>query len=179
MNYTQSNAFATHAGTGHRMHQDTAPITTQQTADDWNQILWSLMKVQEVGGVAATTFDANVPASYSGLLAAINTLIGNAGLSAGAISLTATGYYTLPGGFIVQWGIGTDSGAEPTTTFAAPFPNACFGVLASHVGTTGGSLVEAVSIIQPYVTGTGGITGYKSRNQNGSLVNHFFIAFGK
>lgn len=74
MNYTQADAFATHAGTGRRMHQDTAPVPTMVTAQDCNMLIWSLMKLVEDAGVAPASFDANTPATYDRLSLAVAAL---------------------------------------------------------------------------------------------------------
>lgn len=41
-------------------------------------------------------------------------------------SHAATGYQKMPGGLILQWGLGNTSGTSATITFPIPFPNACF-----------------------------------------------------
>lgn len=74
MDYTQSDANVTHAGTGHRMHQDAAPVTTAVSADDMNQLIWSLMAVLEDQGVTATGFDPSQPMTYQGLLTALKKM---------------------------------------------------------------------------------------------------------
>lgn len=74
MDYTQSDANVTHLGTGNRMHQDTAPITTVVSADDMNQIFWSLMEVVKDAGLAGVAFNADSPTSYRQLLMAMKTL---------------------------------------------------------------------------------------------------------
>lgn len=76
MNYTQSDAYVTHAGTGQRMHQDTAPITTQVTADDLNLLIWSLMAILKQVGEPGVAFDADTPTSYTALLRALRAFRG-------------------------------------------------------------------------------------------------------
>ena len=52
-----------------------------------------------------------------------------------ALSTAATGYITLVGGLIVQWGSFTASGrTDVTTNFAITFPNACLSVAMSQTG---------------------------------------------
>ena len=51
-------------------------------------------------------------------------------------SLTTNGYQHLPGGLIIQWGIGGSSVGE-TVNFPIPFPNACFMVTATPTGNNG------------------------------------------
>jgi hypothetical protein len=71
MDYTQANGYVTHAGTGHRMAQDTGVVPTEIAAADANAVTWSLMAVQEAGGIAPAAFNPDVPATYKGLLRAI------------------------------------------------------------------------------------------------------------
>jgi len=74
MNYTQSDAHVTHAGTGRRMHQDTAPVTTAVSASDLNSVRWELMQLIEQAGLVPQEFDADVPATYTQVKAAIVAL---------------------------------------------------------------------------------------------------------
>jgi hypothetical protein len=68
-------------------------------------------------------------------------------------SLLATnGWQKLPSGLIIQWGL-TGTGGTVTTVFPIAFPTACFSVVATANGTTGGadevelSTVTAVQFI--------------------------------
>ena len=85
MDYTNSNAFVIHAGTGRRMHQDNAPVTTLVSATDLNQIVWSLMQLLSDASVSAAAFDPSLPATYNRVSLAIQalgrTLVGQAGLA--------------------------------------------------------------------------------------------------
>lgn len=74
MRYTVAPDSVVHSGTGHSMHQQTSAIPTEITAEDFNQVIWSLMAVQEAGGVGAVAFDEDVPASYQALRKAIINL---------------------------------------------------------------------------------------------------------
>lgn len=59
-----------------------------------------------------------------------------------AQSTAATGYITLVGGLIIQWGSFTAAGrTDVTTNFAITFPNACLSVAMSQTGDqdSGGS----------------------------------------
>jgi len=78
-------------------------------------------------------------------------------------SLTQNGYYDLPGGLIVQWGIFGDgsqlgaNGGTFTYDFPKPFPNQCFSVIAtfnkgSIDGGTWGLYSDIVSASQFSVT---------------------------
>src|SRR5690606_26451188 len=61
-----------------------------------------------------TAAGALVASSFNDLTAMVNTF--------GARSLTANGYYRLPGGFIVQWGTATAaSNGDMTVTYPTPF----------------------------------------------------------
>lgn len=61
----------------------------------------------------------------------------------GRQSLTASGYQVLPGGLILQWGTGTASVVADQDGFLnvlpISYPNANFGVLATHVGVNAGT----------------------------------------
>lgn len=74
MDYTQSPDFSTHAGTGHRMHDDDKPITTIWTADDANSVIWSLMEIVNAAGLTPQQFDPNVASSYKVLKAALDKI---------------------------------------------------------------------------------------------------------
>lgn len=131
MNYTQADAYATHGGTGHRMHQDTAPVPTMVTAQDINMLIWSLMKVVEDAGVSPAAFDANTPASYDRLSLAIAALAsGRPGdVKISAASAVQTGWLECNGSVKVRAtyaalfaAIGTsyNTGGEAGTDFRLP-----------------------------------------------------------
>lgn len=71
MDYTRSDAHVVDPGTGNRMHQNTAPVTTAVEPDDMNMVAWSLMEVLKKAGVAGAEFDKTDPASYTRLLDAL------------------------------------------------------------------------------------------------------------
>lgn len=87
MRYTVAPDAVTHPGTGHSMHQQTGAITTEITAEDFNQVIWSLMAVQEAGGVGPVAFDEDVPASYQALRKAIINLA----VPVGTVKILANG----------------------------------------------------------------------------------------
>lgn len=91
MNFTKSNAYVTHTGTGQRQHQDSATVPTVWSADDANMLIWSLMKVLADAGVAGVDFDADVPDTYNRLSLALQTL------SSVPIGTVVASYFT-PGG---------------------------------------------------------------------------------
>jgi len=130
MDYTSSDAHVVDAGTGHRMHQDTAPITTAVSARDLNQLIWSLMKVLADGAVSAATFDPANVNTYNRISLAIKAL------AAGTFSFGgAAQYAVLPSGLIVQMGVYSSNlvvttGVNTPTVVTLPlsFPNACYGV---------------------------------------------------
>ncbi len=74
MDYTDSDAYVTDTGTGHRMHQDTAPVTTEVSADDMNMVIWSLMElIKQAGlGLSGVSFNPSVASSYQRLRDALN-----------------------------------------------------------------------------------------------------------
>lgn len=135
MNYTQSNGFATDAGTGRRLHQDTAPVPTLLSAKDVNSVVWSLMRLLADAGVSAADFDPAVPATYNRVSLAVQAL--SSGLSVANFtgtnqSLSGNGWQKLPGGLVLQWAAAAFadvvSGIPGTTgviTLPTTFPTAC------------------------------------------------------
>lgn len=87
---------------------------------------------------------------------------------AGAQSLGSTGYATMPGGLILQWGFGTFANAGSAIQFPIAFPSAVYSVMATPASSSG-SETCAVS-----GQGTSGFTG---RSTNG--VGCFWLALGK
>jgi len=78
MQYTTSNAYATHAS-GRRMHDDSLTVPTMVTDDDLNMVIWSLMEVVLAGGQTAAAFDPATPATFQKLRNAIQALAAAAG----------------------------------------------------------------------------------------------------
>ncbi len=74
MNYTYSIDYVTHAGTGQRMHTDTAAIPTVWSAADANSVMWSLSEVVKAAGMQGGQFNADDPGSYSVFLNALRAL---------------------------------------------------------------------------------------------------------
>jgi hypothetical protein len=74
MDYTLSPDYVEDAGTGNRMHQDTAAITTAVSADDMNMMIWSSMEVLKDSGIVGQPFDASDPATYRLLLQGIQSV---------------------------------------------------------------------------------------------------------
>jgi hypothetical protein len=75
MDYTTSDAYATDAGTGNRMHQDTAAVTTAVTAQDANGLIWEMLSVIKGAGLTPVAFDKTVPGSYTQVYQAIQLMI--------------------------------------------------------------------------------------------------------
>lgn len=73
MDYTSSNAFATDAGTGQRLHQQSAAVTTAVTDQDMNGLIWELLEVIKAGGIAPAAFDKTNPATYTQVARAIQS----------------------------------------------------------------------------------------------------------
>lgn len=76
MDYTLSPDYATHVGTGNRMHEENAAVTTVVSEKDMNSLIWSAMEVVKAGGLAGVQFDEAVPGSYQVLVKAIKRLTG-------------------------------------------------------------------------------------------------------
>lgn len=96
-------------------------------------------------------------------------------------SLAASGYQTLPGGLVIQWGVtGTASSGQTTTNFATTFPTACAVVIpSSNAGSGSSSTADVVwcsskstsqAVIQ-HRSFAGGFVSY-------STTPAFFIAIG-
>lgn len=74
MDYTLSDSYFTHTGTGQRMHKEVQAVPTAVSEKDLNSIIWSLMEVVKAGGLAGVQFDAELPSSYNLLLRAIRNI---------------------------------------------------------------------------------------------------------
>lgn len=159
MDYTTSNANVTHSGTGHRMHQDSAPVPTEVSAVDLNQVIWSLMKLLADAGISAATFDPDTPATYDRVSLAVQALGGLqvADFQGSNQTLSGSGFQKLPGGLILQWTsvsftspLGGEPGTTGTTTLPTTFPTACLHAFLTISITAGnpsnfGPAVTAVS----------------------------------
>jgi hypothetical protein len=113
-------------------------------------------------------------------------LVTPASLVAAGQSLSATGYLTLAGGLIVQWGhydSGSNTGWNGSThavAFPIAFPNGCFSVqgLTDNQGATG-SLAYALQAVTPCST-TGisfGTVGYQSGSAN-AIRGFYWMVIG-
>jgi hypothetical protein len=97
MDYTQSDSFDTHAGTGNRMHNQGKATPTAIGDKDLNQVIWSLMEVVKQAGLAGAQFDPATPGTYTKVRDAILTLMQRQTPSSSAAGGTAdaiTGAYT-------------------------------------------------------------------------------------
>lgn len=79
MDYTQSNAKATHPGTGQPLHQSQTSPTTRWSSNDANSLIWELMEVVKAGGkidpsIKAEPFDPDVPTSYNAVLRSLRAI---------------------------------------------------------------------------------------------------------
>lgn len=75
MQYSQSPDTVVHAPTGNRMHQDTAAVTSEITAQDLNQVNWSLMELLNDQGIQPAAFDPATPDTYQRVLQAIKKMV--------------------------------------------------------------------------------------------------------
>ena len=167
MNYTQSDSYSTHAGTGHRMHDDAKAVPTAWSAADANMVIWSLMQLLADAGVSPVTFDPATPGSYDRVSQAVQ-ILGGVRLSAFTgtnQSLSANGWQKLPGGLVLQWGyLATTNG---NFSFPIAFPTACLAVLGSNANSQGSNndntFAYVVSASQFYIASkasTGGVGNY-------------------
>jgi len=91
MDYTLSNAYTTDAGTGNRMHQQSAATTTAVEDKDMNGLIWELLTIIKAGGLAPVAFDKTVPATYTQVAAAIQSgKLFSAAAAGTADAITAT-----------------------------------------------------------------------------------------
>jgi len=132
MDYTRSNSFATHVGTGHRLHTDTAPVPTMWSAADANSVIWSLMAVQEAGGQPFADFDPAVPATYRALLLAIQALAASAAAETPSV----------PTGMVLPFaGVGAPAGwleCDGSSQLRSAYP-ALYAVIADIYGAVDGA----------------------------------------
>lgn len=167
MNYTQSDSFSTHAGTGHRMHDDAKAIPTAWSGNDANSVIWSLMQLLADGGISAASFDPADPNTYNRVSLAVQAL-GGVRLSAftgSNQSLSANGWQKLPGGLILQWGyLATTLG---TFSFPIAFPTACLAVLGTNSNSQGANndnvfayVVSATQFYMASKASTGAVNNY-------------------
>jgi hypothetical protein len=77
MDFTRSDAYVIHPGSGQRMHQGDQPVTTAVTPNDMNMVIWSLMAIVKAAGLPGVEFDENDPATYQRLLQAMFGLFGS------------------------------------------------------------------------------------------------------
>lgn len=99
MNYTKSNSYTEHAGTGQRMHDAAKAIPTQVSDSDLNMVIWSLMEIIKAADMEGVDFSADNADSYKRLLRALQAVYAplkqpmfakrDANLSGGQISLQA------------------------------------------------------------------------------------------
>ena len=96
-------------------------------------------------------------------------------LGVGTSSIGASGYATLPGGLIIQWGdLGAqNAGATGTLTYPLAFPNAIYSIVCKEVTTSGNT-----GII--HFTASPGLSSVTWQLSGGSnTLNNFWIAIGK
>ena len=108
-------------------------------------------------------------ATTSGFATASTAALAQAAIGLGVGStIAATGNYTLPGGLIVKWGTSgsISSSGNSIISFAAAFPNAFFGALATPTSNTTG------------YTDTGGTSSFKIHNNGSNSATFFWLAVG-
>lgn len=82
-------------------------------------------------------------------------------------SIAANGYQKLPGGLIIQWGVGAAAIAGTAITFPITFTTACYSVISTSVGGTIAANTASGSTL----------TGFIQKNANADSSN--WIAIGK
>ena len=94
MNYTNSPGYATHPGTGQRMHDEAQPLPTVWGEADANMLIWSCMEIVKAAGVTPAAFDADTPSTYQRLLQAVRAM-------GGPVGEVCVGYWaTAPRGYL-------------------------------------------------------------------------------
>lgn len=88
-------------------------------------------------------------------------------LTKGNPSVATPGYSFLPGGILIQWGLGTASGGSAAITFPTPFPATLFSVVCTPLGTSAVGIAE---------TGQS-TTGFTAKTAN-SNTQFFWVALG-
>lgn len=78
MDFTQGDAFSTDLATGNRMHQDTAAVTTEFSAQDANGVIWELLSLIVGSGQTPIPFDKTNPGSYTQVLQAVQQISSSA-----------------------------------------------------------------------------------------------------
>jgi hypothetical protein len=110
MDYTLSDSYDTHAGTGNRMHEDSKAIPTAMSDKDFNQTIWSLMELVKAPGLTGVPFDPSTPSTYTKvrdavlmLLQRMSSAVAVAGGTANAITADFTpDIATLTHGMVVR-----------------------------------------------------------------------------
>jgi hypothetical protein len=86
----------------------------------------------------------------------------------GPNSVSSSGYVTLPGGLMMQWGFGTFSPSGSAIIFPTSFPSACYSVMATPASTSGTETCAVSGQNQ---------SGFTGRSTNG--VGCFWMALGR
>ena len=87
-------------------------------------------------------------------------------------SISGTGYYTLPGGLILQWvKQSINSGFQNDINFPTAFPNNCFGVWATGVTNSSGTITAYIST---YIQSK----SQYATNNSGNVTQAFILALG-
>lgn len=96
-------------------------------------------------------------------------------------SITSNGWYTLPGGFMVQWGtstIGGGSNQVVTDSFNLPFIECVFVQVGTQSNKSSGVLSQRKAELIGF-TATGFTWGSDNTADSGSKINCTWIAFGR
>ena len=98
----------------------------------------------------------------------------------GASSIGSSGYYTLPGGLIVQWGVTANAvSGETTTAFPITFPNNVFVVLSVLMNANATSSLHSIVVHDITKTEFSATHKYQSTSTTGtSSLPAFYFAIG-
>lgn len=149
---------------------DELPLVDSAASNVLKKLTWSNLKaaITAVFGTAATK-DVGTSANNVPQLDTAGKLL-NAVM--GASSIGASGYYTLPGGLIFQWGTTpTPTSGASSTTFPVAFPTACAAVML----TVDGFNAAGMATVMVNARSTTGFTAVH-RFSNGAVLDSGSIA---
>jgi hypothetical protein len=111
MDYTGSNSYTTDVSTGNRMHSQAQAVPTAVSDSDLNGLIWELLSVIRGAGITPLAFDKTIPATYSQVYSAVQTLIANAVAASTGNGLKTPVRFTSTGNVVLS-GLGTQAGGD-------------------------------------------------------------------
>lgn len=111
MDYTGSNSYTTDVSTGNRMHSQAQAVPTAVSDSDLNGLIWELLSVIRGAGITPLAFDKTIPATYSQVYSAVQTLVANAVAANTGNGLKTPVRFTSTGNVVLS-GLGTQAGGD-------------------------------------------------------------------